>query len=122
MKRKFKHLILMTAMLVVSNLLNAQTSDAKKYVGFWTTDASNTRLVFFIDKNDKLQLVEWSSYGGEEMDIMGLEVFANKIKTTERFNSTNHVTFNEYILTDIDTLKNIINGDANTTIYFKRLK
>ena len=112
----------MTAMLVVSNLLNAQTSDAKNYVGFWTTDASTTRLVFFIDKNDKLQLVEWSSDGGEEMDIMELKVLADKIKTTERFNSTNHVTYNEYILTDENTLKNIINGDANTTIYFKRLK
>ena len=122
MKRKFKILILMTAMLVISNLLNAQTLDAKKFVGFWTTDASTTRLVFFIDKNDKLQLVEWSSDGGEEMDIMELKVFSNKIKTTERFKSTNHVTYNDYILVDENTLKNIINGDANTTIYFKRLK
>lgn len=122
MKRSFKILSLISALIFLSNLLNAQTPDAKEFVGYWTTEGSTVRLVFFIDKNEKLQLIEWSSEGCEEMEIMEMNVIGNTIKTKERFKSANHITYNEYVLIDEFTIKNIIKGDADTTIYYKRLK
>ena len=114
--------ILLLALLSIGNLLKAQSLDSKYFTGYWSSDKSSTRLVFFIDINDKLQLVEWDSKGGEEMEIIDMKIDGNKIKTTERFKSMNHVTFNEYILSDENKIENIISGDANTTIYFNRLK
>lgn len=122
MKNRLSFLVFLITMLISANFINAQKIDSKNFVGHWSSESTTTRLVFFMDIHNKLQLVEWATDNGEEMEITNLSIADNKIKTTERFKSTDYETTNEYILEDENTLKNIISGDANSTIYFKRLK
>ena len=122
MKNRLSFLVFLITMLISANFINAQKIDSKNFVGLWSSESTTTRLVFFMDIHNKLQLVEWATDNGEEMEITDLSIVDNKIKTTERFKSTDYETMNEYILEDENTLKNIISGDANSTIYFKRLK
>ena len=122
MKNRLSFLVFLITMLISANFINAQKIDSKNFVGLWSSESTTTRLVFFMDIHNKLQLVEWATFNGEEMEITDLSIADNKIKTTERFKSTDYETTNEYILEDENTLKNIISGDANSTIYFKRLK
>lgn len=122
MKNRLSFLVFLITMLISANFINAQKIDSKNFVGLWSSESTTTRLVFFMDIHNKLQLVEWATDNGEEMEIKELIIVDNKIKTTERFKSTDYETMNEYILEDENTLKNIISGDANSTIYFKRLK
>lgn len=122
MKNKLSFLVFLIIMLISVNFISAQKIDSKNFVGLWSSESTTTRLVFFMDIHNKMQLVEWATDNGEEMEIKELNVVNNKIKTTERFKSTDYETMNEYILEDENTLKNIISGDANSTIFFKRLK
>ena len=122
MKNRLSFLVFLITMLISANFINAQKIDSINFVGLWSSESTTTRLVFFMDIHNKLQLVEWATDNGEEMEITDLSIADNKIKTTERFKSTDYETTNEYILEDENTLKNIISGDANSTIYFKRLK
>ena len=122
MKYKLSFLVFLITMLISVNFINAQKIDSKNFVGLWSSESTTTRLVFFKDIHNKMQLVEWATDNGEEMEIKELNVVDNKIKTTERFNSTDYETTNEYILADENTLKNVVSGDANSTIFFKRLK
>lgn len=122
MKNRLSFLVFLITMLISANFINAQKIDSKNFVGLWSSESTTTRLVFFMDIHNKLQLVEWATDNGEEMEITDLSIADYKIKTTERFKSTDYETTNEYILEDENTLKNIISGDANSTIYFKRLK
>ena len=122
MKNKCSILLVLITILLTTNFVNAQKIDLKNFIGLWSSESTTTRLVFFKDINGNLQLVEWATDSGEEMEITDLSLIDNKIKTTERFKSTDYETTNEYILKDENTLKNIISGDANSIIYFKRLK
>jgi len=122
MKKAIKILIALLIIFLTSSNTFAQKSGTKNFIGFWTSDQTTTRLVFFLDKNDKLQLICWDSDGGEEMEIMELKIYLDKIQTTERFKSTNHVTYNEFVVVNENRLMNIINGDTKETIFFKRIK
>jgi len=102
--------------------VNAQQTAIKNIVGLWESESTSTRLVFFYDKTNTLQLVEWDSRGGEEMQILNIITKGDSVKTTEKFVSTNFTTLNAYYLTDENTMGNIINGDNISTIYFKRKK
>jgi hypothetical protein len=122
MKKNISVIMILVVFMLAGKVLNAQTIDVKKIVGFWTSESTSTCLVFFKDIKDSYQLVEWSSKGGEQMLITEIKVEGNTIKTTELFQSTNYTTTNTYYLTDENTLKNTIGGDTNSVIYYKRQK
>ena len=90
-------------------------------VGYWSSDSTSARLVFFYDKSDTLRLVEWDDSDGEEMEILKFEVTTDQVKTTERMPSTDHVIHNTYILKDENTIENRLTGDDSSTVTFKRL-
>lgn len=123
MKSKIR-LILVTAILcVASSFVFGQTEVKNTFIGYWTTDGAKTRIVFFKDKEGMLQMVEWDSSDGEEMEILKIQAVNNTITTTEKMVSTNHITYNTYSVVDDNTLKRTIGGDGNgAIIYLKRLK
>jgi hypothetical protein len=90
-------------------------------VGYWSSDSTSARLVFFYDKTDTLRLVEWDDGDGEEMEILEFNVTDGQVKTTERMPSTDHVIHNTYILKDENTIENTFTGDDSSTMIFKRL-
>lgn len=123
MKRKLK-LILLTAILCVANSIAfGQTNIDKTFIGFWTSDGSVGKTVIFKDKDNNLQFVIWSSLSGSEVEIIKIKIEGNYIKTTEKFVSTNWITYNTYSIVDENTLKRVIDGDGGGTIIFlKRIK
>ena len=104
-------------------LVFSQTSgNLKSFIGYWTTNGSMTRTVIFVDKDNQYQMVIWDSSDGEDIKIVNIQVKGSTIKTTEKTNSTNWVTYNTYSIIDENKLKYKVEGDGNTTIYLKRLK
>jgi hypothetical protein len=120
MKKYFSALLLSMAMVACVNKAAKQDTTAG-FVGQWTSDSTNVQLVFFKDVNNKMQMVQWDNEG-EEIEIVSMEVSDSTIKTTERTRSTNHVIYNTYKLQNPTRLEDIIRGDANDTIYYKRVK
>lgn len=126
MKGKIR-LILVTAILcIASSLAFGQTKLNKTFIGYWTSDGTTTRHLFFLDKENTLQLVSWDTnkdYPYEEQEILKIQVVNNTIKTTEKMVSTNWITYNTYSIVDENTLKCLVGGDGNgAIIYLKRLK
>lgn len=123
MKGKIRHILVTTILCLASSIAFGQKEVKNTFIGYWTTDGSTTRIVLFKDKDGMLQMVEWDSSDGEEMEILKIQAVNNTIKTTEKMVSTNHVTYNTYSIVDENTLKRTIGGDGNgTIIYLKRLK
>jgi hypothetical protein len=120
MKKRFTLIALF--FICFLNGVNAQETGIKNIVGLWTSESTSTRLVFFLDKTGKLQLVQWDSHTGEEMEIENIETNADTVSTTEKFRSTNFETHNSYYLVSDDSIRNIIKGDGIITIYFRRMK
>lgn len=123
MGKSTKLLIVITILCITSSLAFGQANLNKNFIGYWTTDGSTTRTIFFEDKDDILQIVIWDSYNSEEMEIVKIQLVGNTIKTTEKYRSNNWVTYNTYSVVDENTLKCSIDGDGNgSVIYLKRLK
>lgn len=100
----------------------AQGLSARDFVGYWKSDGTTTRIIFFKDRDHNLQMVEWDTQTGEEMKITKFKVDGDELVTKEVFQSANHSTNNRYILMDENRIKNIITGGADATIYFDRIK
>lgn len=123
MKSKFKILLVTAILCIASSLAFGQTNLNKTFIGYWTSDGTTTRHLFFLDKDDVFQMVSWDSSDGEELEVVKLQVINNSIKTTLKFVSTNWVTYNTYSIVDENTLKCLVGGDGNgAIIYLKRLK
>jgi hypothetical protein len=103
-----------------------QTNINKTFIGYWSSDGSTTRHLFFLDKENLLQLVSWDTnknYQYEEVEILKIKFVNNIIESTEKMVSTNWITYNTYSIIDGNNLKCVIGGDGkNATIYLKRLK
>lgn len=123
MKIKFKLLLVTTILCITSSLAFSQKYLNKNFIGYWTTDASRTRIIFFKDKDDVLQMVMWDSGDGEEIEVIKTQVVGNSIKATLRTPSTEWISYCTYTIVDKNNLKCAIGGDNNNTIiYLKRLK
>lgn len=123
MKKNWRITLLLSAFLFACSFLQAQISpELKKFVGLWKSEETSCRLVFYFDKNDKLKIVGWDSKDGEQLEVVEIKIEGTRVKVTEKFNSTNHVTTNTYFLSGENTLKDMINGDANANISFTRVQ
>ena len=125
-KYKFKILLVVSILFVASSLAYGQTNINKTFIGFWTSDGTSLKFLFFLDKENTLQLVSWDTnknYPYEEKEILKIQALDNTIKTTEKMVSTNWVTYNTYSVENENTLKCSIGGNGNgSIIYLKRLK
>ncbi len=124
MKKSIALLILVTIIgFLTSSTAFGQNNINKSFIGFWTSDGTVAKTVIFKDKDDNLQFVKWSSQGGDEVEIVKIKIEGNYIKTTEKFISTNWITYNTYSIVDENTLKQVIDGDGGgTIIILKRIK
>jgi hypothetical protein len=100
------------AILLISSFFSvhssAQTSK-KDFVGYWTSMA--TEMVLWIDKNDQLQVVSWSTPEHLELEIL---------KT--RYKEKNWVVTSVFTLIDEFTLDARISGDGEGTVAYKKIK
>jgi hypothetical protein len=119
--RKLSILYLLFFSINCANTLNAQTCNLKNVAGYWASNSTTVRLFFFFDESNELQLISWDSTSNEEMEISRFEIAADTVKTKEKFRSTDYVTLNSYYLIDSSTMVDVISGDGEETIYFKRL-
>jgi len=124
MKTKIITAVLIMFITAMSSItVFAENNLNKTFIGYWTTDGSKARTVIFKDKNDLVQMIEWDSSDGEEIEVRNINVVNDSIETTEVAKSTNWVTYNTYTIVNENTLKCVIGGDANgTVIYLKRIK
>ena len=124
MKNQIKKILIVLLLITspLTSVFSQTTENLKSFIGYWTTDGSMTRTVIFIDKDDQYQMVIWDSSDGEELQIVNIQLKGSTIKSTQKTPSTNWVTYNTYSIIDENNLKCKIEGDANTTIYLKRLK
>lgn len=104
----------------------SQDSVNKTFIGYWSSESSLTKMIFFLDKGNMLQLVSWDAntkYPYEEFVVMSLEYENNVIKSTEKFVSTNWVTKNTFTIVDENKLKCVVGGDGkDKVIFFDRIK
>jgi len=126
MKSKLKNLLVTAILCLACSVAFGQTNLNKTFIGYWTSDGTTTRQLFFLDKENTIQLISYDTnkdYPFEEKEILKIQVVNNAIKTTEKMVSTNWVTYNTYTVIDENTLKCSIGGDGNGgIIFFKRLK
>jgi len=61
MKSKFK-ILLVTAILCIANSLTFDQNNLNKtFIGYWTSDGTTKRQLFFLDNENTLQLVKWDT-------------------------------------------------------------
>lgn len=94
----------------------------KDFVGHWTTDGSSTECVIWIDKYDNFQVTEWDRNGGQGLEILNVKFENNVLIIRTRFKKNNWVITKSFTLIDEYNIMATIKGDANTTIYYKKLK
>ncbi len=116
MKKIFTILLISSFFSVHSS---AQTSK-KDFVGYWTSMA--TEMVLWMDKNDQLQVVSWSTPEHLELEILSLTFEKDTLSIKTRYKEKNWVVTSVFTLIDEFTLDARISGDGEGTVAYKKIK
>ena len=117
--KKIALLVIMALCLVIS--LPAQ-NNPDDFIGYWTSDGTNTECVIWKDKHGQFQYVEWDKHSGQSLEILNLKLENGKLLIRTRFKETNWVVSTELTLTSEYNITAKIVGDAKATVYYKKLK
>ncbi len=91
-------------------------------IGYWRPDEESSQLFFWKDVNGKLQVQEICGSTGEPIDLIRLKVTEYSLIIDTIFKPTEWVTKCEYFLTEPTTLKCLVTGDTNATIFYTKIK
>lgn len=118
-----KKVFLIIAIALFSlNTFAQQKINVDDLIGYWKPSEESSQLFFWKDAKGELQVQEICGSTGEPIDLIRLKVTEYSLIIDTIFKPNQWITKSEYLLTEPNTLLCRISGDANTTIYYTKIK
>jgi len=118
-----KKVFLIIAIALFSlNSFAQQKINVDDLVGYWKPSEESSQLFFWKDCNGKLQVQEICGSTGQPIDLIRLKINEYSLIIDTIFKPNEWVVRSEYTLKETNELVCIISGDANTTIYYTKIK
>jgi hypothetical protein len=122
--KTMKNLILITAFVfgIQTTAFSQNKINTDDLIGYWKPDEESSQLFFWKDVNGKLQVQEICGSTGEPIDLIRLKVTEYCVIIDTIFKPNEWVTRSEYYFIEPATLKCLVTGDSNATIFYKKIK
>ncbi len=122
--KTMKNLFLITAFVfgIQTTVYSQDKINTDDLIGYWKPDEESSQLFFWKDVNGKLQVQEICGSTGEPIDLIRLKVTEYSVIIDTIFKQNEWVTKSEYFFTEPTTLKCIVTGDTNATIFYTKIK
>ena len=118
-----KKVIFIIAFLVFSlNVFSQNKINTDDLVGYWAPSDNTTHLFFWKDANNELQMQEIIADSGELIDVIVLKVNENSVFVGTEFKPNEWLVESDYTFINKITLKCVVTGDANETVYYTKIK
>ncbi len=109
------------ALLFIVLTFNAQTTTKESFIGQWTSSGEATEIIVRKKDNGKIEVLDYSSYSGEQLKVLSININDNRLKIETVFEKTNWNTTSEFTFINENTLVCKISGDAEGLVIYKRL-
>lgn len=118
-----KKLLLVILLMLFGVMSYGQTKiNVNDLIGYWTPNEEACEIFFWKDVNGVLQFQSLSSTSGDAIDLISLRILDDSVFIRQIYLPNNWVT--ECVLTFVDkkTLKCVISGDGQGTIFYTKVK
>ena len=109
-------------LLISLNVLSQEKINTDNLIGRWIPSEKATDLFFWKDKNNTLQVQEFSSNSGKPLTLIDLVINEDYVYIKTIFEPTNWTTESVFVFVDDNTLKCTITGDGDGVVYYKKNK
>lgn len=92
------------------------------FLGYWKSDGTSVRLVFYTNEFGAYKLIAWNSGDGEVLEVSDVNVEGNTIRCTMYTKSTNWRIESVYTVIDRNTLKEEIKNQEGKEIVVTYLR
>lgn len=127
--------IILIAVLLVNFVSNAQIHNASgnikskssfvftndDYIGYWYS-AEYTHIVIWKDRNNTMQMVEFSSATGVPFEIISTDFNKTNLYVKTNYKENNWISESEYTFVDSTTLKCTVSGNDPISITYKKIR
>lgn len=100
---------------------NAQVTTKESFIGQWTSSGEATEMIVRKTKTGKIEVLDYSSYTGEALTVLSINIDNNILKIKTVFEQNNWNTISEFTFLNKNTLSCKITGDAEGVVIYKRL-
>jgi hypothetical protein len=118
-----KKLFLTIALVLTSILMNAQTQKMSNEFlrGQWTSNGQATEIWFNISDNNKLTIIEVSSYTGEPLTVIEHKIIGNAFYIKTVFEKLNFESTSTFTIINENTMALDVNSDYPGVVIYKRV-
>lgn len=118
-----KKVFLVIAIALFSlNIFSQQKINPNDLIGYWRPSEETTQLFFWKDLSGDLQMQEICGSTGEPLDLLTLRVEETYIFASTVFKVNSWLTNCTYTLINKSTLKCVITGSGQGTVYYTKIK
>lgn len=118
-----KNLIFIIAIgLFNFNVFSQEKINTDDLIGYWMPNEESTQLFFWKDVDGVLQVQEISGTSGDPLITRDLRINVESVMVKTTFPATNWTTTNYFTLINKGLLKCVVTGDANTILYYTKMK
>ena len=119
MKKVF--LIIVFALLSF-NIFAQSKVNINNLIGYWEPNRHATRMVFWKDIKNHLQVIEFSTVDGGPLRLLSMKIANNILVIKSICDEKNWITECDYTFIDNNTLECNVKGPINGTIIYTRVK
>jgi hypothetical protein len=118
-----KKVFLITVFALLSFNIFAQSKvDINSLIGYWEPNRHSTRIVFWKDIKNRLQVIEFDTVDGVPLRLLSMKIVNSTLVIKTICDEKNWTTECSYTFIDDNTLECIVKGPINTTVVYTRVK
>jgi hypothetical protein len=109
-------------LLISLNVFAQKRFTGKDLIGYWEPDKHASRMIIWNDVENNLQMVEFSTIGGDVLRLISMKIENESLVVKTVFDKTNWETERTFNFVSKDTLICKINGPIKDSVIYTKVK